>query len=184
MRVFKTPRARFAVLMADLEMESADMPAAEKKFRRLLADREFQSNPEMAAYCSFALSVALECQVADKEKRKESEAILEKFLPGKPFSQTVIAPRALLRYANSIQDFNDPKNLVRRMKCYEYIVKTFPKHEAADYALFYQASPFYLRKQYAEAIPGLEAYLKRFPEGKFAKAAKEFLADAKAKLAK
>ena len=85
-----------------------------------------------------------------------------------------------MHYANSIQDTHDPKRLELKQKCYDYIIKTFPKATQADSAMFYRMAPYY-PDRYAEAIPLLEAYWKKFPKGKYAELAKEFLKTAKEK---
>jgi len=171
MAVFRSARSRFALLLADLELENANMTAAEKKFHRLLADKEIQANREMSSYCTYALAVTLFCQF----KRKEGENLLEQFVPGNPFAGTVVAPCALLHYANSIQDIHNKQRFAQKMKCYEYIATKFPKADEADSAVFYQAEPFYYLEHYEEAIPRLKKYLKTYPQGKFAEPAKMFL---------
>ena len=102
MKIFKSTRSRFAVLVADLELENVNLPEAERKFSRLLKDKEISTDREQAAYCTFALATAMMGQF----KRQECEKLLEKFVPENHFTETIIAPRALLYYANGIQDIH------------------------------------------------------------------------------
>ncbi|MDR3111168.1 MAG: hypothetical protein LBU65_15985, partial [Planctomycetaceae bacterium] len=181
MTVFSDARSRFVLLVAEVELEQQDYPAAEKKFRRLLRAKAICSSRERSAYCTFALATALKMQF----KTEEAVKLFEQFAPNKPFDKTPTAPRVLIQWANQLtQNPERKEDYQRGLKMYAYIVQCYSKTEYADQSQFSIAMSFYAENKLVPAKEALNLYLKKFPKGKFVEVAKELLKGVDGKSAK
>jgi tetratricopeptide (TPR) repeat protein len=179
MAIFTDTRVRLAVLIADICLETINLREAERRFQWILENRLFSLNRNQKAYCLFALSVAYIGQF----KTEKGIAILEQFLPGRPFDGTLTTSRALLHLAVNYQNIeNHPERFEKKIMLYKYIVKQFPQTTEGDCAMFYIAEPYYFSGNYEKAIVYLTLYLKHYPNGVFSKTATIYLADTKKKM--
>ena len=176
MKPFKDTRVRLALLIADLEMEKQAYPEAERKFRRLLQNKSIASTRDQAAYCNFALGIALVYQF----KTEEGMKLFAQFGPQGVFRDSPSAPRAVLAYAdNRAQSRYNPEGVKEGLVYYRYLIERFPKTEQAERAMFNIGRKYELMGEEQTALTAMKAYIKKYPSGMYSRYANNFISKMK-----
>jgi tetratricopeptide (TPR) repeat protein len=125
MEVFKDPKRRLAVLLADLYYLAEEPKKAYRMYRLLESGNLGTLSYNEKAYICFAI---FSCMCWDKEVNEI--AYLEPKL--KAFVGTPSEVRVVLGFANRLK-IGEKKELVpKKIKAYEYLIQKFPKTEEAE----------------------------------------------------
>lgn len=144
--------------IADLAFNLRDFPLATKLYAALEQEATSQGQREIQAWCHMQRGRL--CFI--NQQSKECEAYLISFLAESPYQEAKCAPFALLRLG--VLYLNNLHNQPRAIEIFETASKRFEGTPEGRTCLFYRAMIPAQHDQPKEAIPLLQAFVKKYPD--------------------